>query len=179
MSNQPLLIAADNLAKACERLLVKAGVPNKIVALIGDSTFMHAGVTALIDVVYNNGKTTVIILDNETTGMTGHQGHPGSGISARGTETNKVKIEELVKGTGVKDISVISAFDMEAIESTIKRCLETDAPSIGLDGVLPEQTEPGHVRDVAAAVAALRDESLETVAEVTTANACRLFKLPN
>ena len=60
-----------------------------------------------------------------------------------------------------------------------KIVLETDAPSIGLDGVLPELTEPGHVRDIAEAVAALRDESLETVAEVTTSNACRLFNLPD
>lgn len=59
-----------------------------------------------------------------------------------------------------------------------KIVLETDAPSIGLDGVLPEETEPGHVRDIAEVVAALRGESLETVAEVTTNNACRLFNLP-
>jgi TatD DNase family protein len=59
-----------------------------------------------------------------------------------------------------------------------KIVLETDAPSIGLDGVLPADTEPGHVRDIAEAVAALRGESLETIAEVTTANACRLFNLP-
>jgi len=58
-----------------------------------------------------------------------------------------------------------------------KIVLETDAPSIGLDGVLPADTEPGHVRDIAEAVAALRDESLDTIAEVTTANACRLFQL--
>jgi TatD DNase family protein len=59
-----------------------------------------------------------------------------------------------------------------------KIVLETDAPSIGLDGVLPEDTEPRHVRDLAQAVADIRDESIETIAEVTTANACRLFKLP-
>jgi len=59
-----------------------------------------------------------------------------------------------------------------------KIVLETDAPSIGLDGVLPEDTEPGHVRDLAQAVADIRDESIETIAEVTTANACRLFNLP-
>ena len=58
-----------------------------------------------------------------------------------------------------------------------KIVLETDAPSIGLDGVLPADTEPGHVRDIAEAVAALRGESVETITEVTTANACRLFKL--
>jgi indolepyruvate ferredoxin oxidoreductase alpha subunit len=110
--------------------LEKAGVRNKVVALIGDSTFMHAGVTALIDVVYNKGNTTVIILDNETTGMTGHQGHPGSGISARGEEAPRVVIEDVVRGIGVKDMTVISAFDLEAIESNIRRCVETDEPSV-------------------------------------------------
>ncbi len=110
--------------------LEKAGVPNKIVALIGDSTFMHAGITALIDVVYNQGKTTVIILDNETTGMTGHQGHPGSGISVKGEKAPQVKIEALVEGIGIKDVSVIDAFDLAAIESNIRRCLETDEPSV-------------------------------------------------
>jgi TatD DNase family protein len=60
-----------------------------------------------------------------------------------------------------------------------KIVLETDAPSIGLDGVLPAETEPGHVRDIAAAVAALRGETLETIAEATTSNACRLFNLPD
>ena len=59
-----------------------------------------------------------------------------------------------------------------------KIVLETDAPSIGLDGVLPTDTEPGHVRDIAEAVAAIRNEPIETIAEVTTANACRLFNLP-
>jgi indolepyruvate ferredoxin oxidoreductase alpha subunit len=110
--------------------LEKAGVANKTVALIGDSTFYHAGITGLIDVVYNQGKTTVIILDNETTGMTGHQGHPGSGIHATGVKTNKVQLEELVKGAGIKDLTVVSAFDLTAIESAIKRCLESDEPSV-------------------------------------------------
>ncbi|MFC1920158.1 indolepyruvate ferredoxin oxidoreductase subunit alpha [Chloroflexota bacterium] len=108
----------------------KAGVANKTIALIGDSTFNHAGITALIDVVYNQGKTTVIILDNETTGMTGHQGHPGSGILATGSKTRKVQIEELVKGAGIEDITVINAFDLPAIESAVKRCLETNEPSV-------------------------------------------------
>jgi len=110
--------------------LEKAGVPNKIVAVIGDSTFMHSGITGLVDVVYNQGNTTLIILDNETTGMTGHQGHPGSGISAKGTKAQKVKIETLVEGIGVKDVNVIDAFDPEAIETTIRRCVETDEPSV-------------------------------------------------
>ncbi|TET74505.1 MAG: indolepyruvate ferredoxin oxidoreductase subunit alpha [Dehalococcoidia bacterium] len=110
--------------------LEKAGVPNKVVAVLGDSTFMHSGITGLIDVVYNQGNTTVIILDNGTTAMTGHQGHPGTGISARGTETQAVELELLVRGIGVKDVNVVDAFDLDAIESTIRRSLETDGPSV-------------------------------------------------
>jgi indolepyruvate ferredoxin oxidoreductase alpha subunit len=110
--------------------LEKAGVPNKIVAVIGDSTFMHSGITGLIDVVYNQGNTTVIILDNETTAMTGHQGHPGTGVLARGTKGQQVKLEKLAEGIGVKDVNVISAFDVPALESTISRCVETDEPSV-------------------------------------------------
>jgi indolepyruvate ferredoxin oxidoreductase alpha subunit len=110
--------------------LAKAGVQNKIVAVIGDSTFIHSGVAGLIDVVYNQGNTTVIILDNETTAMTGHQGHPGTGISAKGTKARAVKLEALVQGIGVNDVTVVDAFDLELIESAISRCVETDEPSV-------------------------------------------------
>jgi indolepyruvate ferredoxin oxidoreductase alpha subunit len=110
--------------------LEKAGVPNKVVALIGDSTFMHSGITGLVDVVYNQGRTTVIILDNETTAMTGHQGHPGSGISAKGTKTGVVKLEKLVEGIGISDVNVVNAFDLKAIRSTIRRCIESEEPSV-------------------------------------------------
>ncbi len=110
--------------------LEKAGVANKVVAVIGDSTFLHSGITPLVDVVYNQGHTTVIILDNGTTAMTGHQSHPGTGISAKGTKAQMVKIETLVQGIGVRDVNVIDAFDLKAIESTIRRCVETDEPSV-------------------------------------------------
>lgn len=122
--------------------LEKAGVPNKIVAVIGDSTFVHSGITGLVDVVYNQGNTTVIILDNETTAMTGHQGHPGTGISAKGTKTQVVKLEALVKGIGVNDVNVVDAFDLAAIESTISRCVETDEPSV----IIVRGACPTHVK---------------------------------
>ena len=110
--------------------LEKAGVANKVVAVLGDSTFMHSGITGLIDVVYNKGNTTVIILDNQTTAMTGHQGHPGTGISATGAKTQVVELESLVKGIGVKDVNVVDAFDLKAIESTIRRSVGSDEPSV-------------------------------------------------
>jgi indolepyruvate ferredoxin oxidoreductase alpha subunit len=110
--------------------LEKAGVPNKIVAVLGDSTFMHSGITGLIDVVYNQGSTTVIILDNMTTAMTGHQWHPGSGISAKGDKVPRVEMESLARGIGVEDVNVVSAFDVATLEATIKRSININQPSV-------------------------------------------------
>ena len=110
--------------------LKKAGIPNKIIAVIGDSTFMHSGITGLVDMVYNQGNNTVVILDNETTAMTGHQNHPGTGISAKGTKAQAVELEALVRGVGVDDVNVVNAFDLAAINITISRCVATDTPSV-------------------------------------------------
>ncbi|MGD0779462.1 MAG: indolepyruvate ferredoxin oxidoreductase subunit alpha [Dehalococcoidales bacterium] len=102
----------------------KAGVKSKIVAVIGDSTFMHSGITGLVDAVYNEGHITILILDNHTTAMTGHQQHPGTGISAQGKETHAVDIESLCRGIGVKDLKVINAFDLKALRTGVKDSLE-------------------------------------------------------
>jgi len=110
--------------------LEKAGVANKIVSVIGDSTFLHSGINNLINVVYNRGNTTVIILDNGTTAMTGHQGHPGTGVTARGEEGRRVVIEDLCRGAGVRDVNVIDSFNLPLIEATIRRCVETDEASV-------------------------------------------------
>ncbi|MDD5038727.1 MAG: thiamine pyrophosphate-dependent enzyme, partial [Dehalococcoidales bacterium] len=110
--------------------LEKAGVTKKMVALIGDSTFIHSGITPLIDVVYNQGKTKVVILDNGTTAMTGHQEHPGTGITAKGAKTQQVKLEDIVRGIGIEDVSVVDAFNLKEITSTIRRCLETPKPAV-------------------------------------------------
>ena len=110
--------------------LVKAGVTSKVAAVIGDSTFMHSGITGLIDAVYNNAGITVIILDNGTTAMTGHQDHPGSGISAQGTATQKVAIEKVVEGVGVKNLQVVDAFDMKAVRYAIRSALDSGQLSV-------------------------------------------------
>lgn len=110
--------------------LEKAGVTDKIVSVIGDSTFLHSGITSLVDVVYNKGRGTVIVLDNNTTAMTGHQGHPGTGISARGEKVPRVVIEDLARGIGVLDVNVVSAFDLKLIQDTIRRCVDADEPSV-------------------------------------------------
>ena len=110
--------------------LEKAGVSEKVIAIIGDSTFMHSGITGLVDVVYNQGKTTVVILDNGTTAMTGHQGHPGTGMSARREKVGRVELETLCKGIGVPDVNTLDAFNLAALKSTIKRCVESDEPAV-------------------------------------------------
>jgi indolepyruvate ferredoxin oxidoreductase alpha subunit len=101
----------------------RAGVKSKVVAVIGDSTFLHSGITGLVDAVYNEGHITILILDNHTTAMTGHQEHPGTGISAQGKETTIVDIESLCRGIGVKDLKVINAFDVKALRDGLRDSL--------------------------------------------------------
>jgi indolepyruvate ferredoxin oxidoreductase alpha subunit len=108
----------------------KAGVKSKIAAVIGDSTFLHSGITGLVNAVYNEGHITIIILDNRTTAMTGHQEHPGTGVSAQGKETFAVDIESLCRGIGVKDVKVINAFDMKALRAGVRDSLNRPEVSV-------------------------------------------------
>ncbi|MFC2020765.1 indolepyruvate ferredoxin oxidoreductase subunit alpha [Chloroflexota bacterium] len=108
----------------------KAGVSKKLVAVIGDSTFMHSGITGLVNAVYNDSRITIIILDNGTTAMTGHQGHPGTGVSARGTETKQVELESLVRGVGVSDVKVVNAFDIKALRQRVRSALDNPELSV-------------------------------------------------
>jgi indolepyruvate ferredoxin oxidoreductase, alpha subunit len=108
----------------------KAGVKSKIVAVIGDSTFMHSGITGLINALYNQGHITILVLDNRTTAMTGHQEHPGTGVTAQGEATYAVDIESLVKGIGVKDVKVIDAFNVKALREGVRDSLERPEVSV-------------------------------------------------
>jgi indolepyruvate ferredoxin oxidoreductase alpha subunit len=108
----------------------KAGVGNKVVAVIGDSTFLHSGITGLVNAVYNEAQTTIIILDNRTTAMTGHQEHPGTGISAQGKETQAVALESLAEGIGVRDVKVIDAFDLKALRTGVRDSLNRHEVSV-------------------------------------------------
>ncbi|HEY90866.1 MAG TPA: indolepyruvate ferredoxin oxidoreductase subunit alpha [Dehalococcoidia bacterium] len=108
----------------------KAGLDTDVVAVIGDSTFMHSGITPLIDAVYNEGKITIVILDNGTTAMTGHQEHPGTGISAQGNETTRVQLENVVRGVGVSDVSVVNAYDIKELRKTIRKAVASPELSV-------------------------------------------------
>ena len=110
--------------------LKKAGIQEKVIAVIGDSTFMHAGISGLVDAVYNRADITVIILDNRTTAMTGHQGHPGTGISSKGERTTEVGLESLIRGIGVKDVKIVNAFDLKTLRTALKDCLNSREISV-------------------------------------------------
>ncbi len=108
----------------------KAGVNNKVVAIIGDSTFLHSGITGVVNAVYNQSKITVIILDNRTTAMTGHQDHPGTGITAQGKKTSIIELERLVRGIGVNDVQVVDAFDLKALRTRVRASLNNPELSV-------------------------------------------------
>ena len=100
------------------------------VAVIGDSTFMHSGITGLIDITYNEGVSTVIVMDNSITGMTGHQQNPTTGKTLKGDIVEKVSIEKICEAAGVKRIRVVDPFDMKETERVIKEELAAEEPSV-------------------------------------------------
>ena len=102
----------------------------KVVAVIGDSTFLHSGITSLLNVVYNRGAVTLIILDNRTTAMTGRQDHPGTGFTLQGEETPSVDLVKLVKALGVKHVKQINPYRLAEAEKVIKREANRSEPSV-------------------------------------------------
>jgi indolepyruvate ferredoxin oxidoreductase alpha subunit len=102
----------------------------KVVAVIGDSTFLHSGIPALLNVVYNQGAVTLLILDNRTTAMTGRQDHPGTGFTLRGEETFRVDLVKLVKSLGVKHVKVVDPYQLAATQRVIKREVMRKEPSV-------------------------------------------------
>jgi len=102
----------------------------KMVAVIGDSTFLHSGVTGLMDVVYNGGHTTTIILDNSITAMTGHQENPSTGKTLMGQPAPQVDFVALCKALGVKRITEVDPFDVERVKEVIKTEIAASEPSV-------------------------------------------------
>jgi indolepyruvate ferredoxin oxidoreductase alpha subunit len=98
--------------------------------VIGDSTFLHSGITGLLNVVYNKGAVTLIILDNRTTAMTGRQDHPGTGFTLQGEETFQVDLVKLAKALGVKHVKVVNPYQLAATERVIKREAQRAEPSV-------------------------------------------------
>lgn len=102
----------------------------KILAIIGDGTLIHSGLTSLMDLVYNQGNCAVLIMDNSTTAMTGLQGHPGNGTTAKGAAGPGVNIEKLVEAIGVEWIRVANPYDLEGTESILREALAHPGPSV-------------------------------------------------
>ncbi len=103
---------------------------NKTVAVIGDSTFMHSGITGLVNMAYNESNATVIIVDNSITGMTGHQQNPTTGFNLKGDPCTKIDLETLCRSVGIRRVSVVDPYDLAACDAVIKEELAANEPSV-------------------------------------------------
>jgi indolepyruvate ferredoxin oxidoreductase alpha subunit len=103
---------------------------NKVVSVIGDSTFFHSGITSLIDNVFNKGTGLVIILDNRVTAMTGHQTNPGIGKTLMGDKTHMILPEKIAEAVGVKNIRIVDPYDISLLDKTIKEELKREELSV-------------------------------------------------
>ncbi|MDI6830472.1 MAG: indolepyruvate ferredoxin oxidoreductase subunit alpha [Actinomycetota bacterium] len=110
---------ALGLEKAFASSEANAGKAGKVVGVLGDSTFIHGGITGLIDMVYNRTPTTIIILDNRTTAMTGFQDHPGTGRTLMGEETHALDLAELARALGVESVRVVDPWDLAQTEAAV------------------------------------------------------------
>jgi indolepyruvate ferredoxin oxidoreductase alpha subunit len=120
----------------------------KTVAVIGDSTFVHSGITGLIDIVYNRGVSAVIIADNRTTAMTGHQDHPGTGLTLRRQPTRALDFARLARAVGVRHVWTVDPYNLAAARKTIAKAVRTPEPVVVIAGrpcVLLSPTAPDPV----------------------------------
>ncbi len=110
--------------------VAKAGIVQHNVAVIGDSTFFHTGMPALLNVAYNKSNTIVMILDNRTTAMTGHQQHPGTGRTLQGMETGQVDFETLARAMGVQQVYSVDSYSLKDVQTALEECIEADGPAV-------------------------------------------------
>jgi indolepyruvate ferredoxin oxidoreductase alpha subunit len=109
---------------------MKEKIHGKLVAVLGESTFMHSGITGLLDTVYNKGRHVTFILDNSITAMTGHQQNPASGKTLKGEPTKVMDIEKMCLACGVTNVHTVDPFDLKTVESTLKQALDDSEPSV-------------------------------------------------
>jgi indolepyruvate ferredoxin oxidoreductase alpha subunit len=109
---------------------ISKAISESTIAIIGDSTFFHAGIPGLINAVYNNHRVVVAVLDNMATAMTGHQPHPGTGMTGMQKSTQRVLIEKVAEGCGVKFVRVVDPFKVKETEAVLKEALQYSGPSV-------------------------------------------------
>ncbi|MBR4016970.1 MAG: indolepyruvate ferredoxin oxidoreductase subunit alpha [Oscillospiraceae bacterium] len=102
----------------------------KVVAVIGDSTFMHSGITGLVNAAYNESASTIIIVDNSITGMTGHQQNPTTGFNLKGDPCTKIDLESLCRAVGIRRVRVVDPYDLAQCDEALKEELAVDEPSV-------------------------------------------------
>ncbi|MEM4703585.1 MAG: indolepyruvate ferredoxin oxidoreductase subunit alpha [Candidatus Bathyarchaeia archaeon] len=123
-----LLICMGSGVSAAQGMSRATGQPT--IAIVGDSTFFHAAIPGLVNAVYNNAKITLAVLDNSTTAMTGHQPHPGTGLTGMGNPAEKISIEKLAEGCGVKFVRVVNPFKVKEASAVLKEALQHTGPSV-------------------------------------------------
>jgi indolepyruvate ferredoxin oxidoreductase alpha subunit len=117
-------------ALGIEKAYRMAGQAQKVVALIGDSTFLHSGMTGLLDIVYNGGNVTVFILDNRAVGMTGGQDHPGTGVTLQEEKSRAVDFVALCRALGVEHVRVVDPYKLPEVYRAVKEALNHPGPSV-------------------------------------------------
>lgn len=121
--------ASIGMAHGMSKAMKEKG-KGKVVGVIGDSTFLHSGITSLLNMAYNQSDALIIILDNSTTAMTGMQEHPGTGYTLMGKEAKKVNLKNLISSLGIENIKIIDPFNQKETRSVIREELAKDGPSV-------------------------------------------------
>ncbi|HOW67522.1 MAG TPA: indolepyruvate ferredoxin oxidoreductase subunit alpha [Candidatus Paceibacterota bacterium] len=108
----------------------KAGEPKKIVGMVGDSTFFHSGITGLLNIVHNRGASTIVVVDNRTTAMTGHQDNPGTEYNLMGEVTPAISIEAIARACGVRRVETVNPYELERTIQVFKEALEAKEATV-------------------------------------------------
>ncbi len=120
----------------------RAGEPKQVVGMVGDSTFFHSGMTGLLNIAYNRGTSTIIVVDNRTTAMTGHQEHPGTGLTLMGMTTMSASIEDIARACGIRRVVVVNPYDAAQTQRVLTEELAAEEPSLIISrGACPLNTK--------------------------------------
>lgn len=122
--------ASISAGHGASKAFAATGRDTRVVAVIGDSTFFHSGITGLLDIVYNRGSCITIVLDNRTTGMTGHQDNPGTGYTVKGDKTVAVDISAVCRSLGIERVAEISSYSLSEIDNALDESLSSNEPSV-------------------------------------------------